>query len=294
MVNISSRLFVDETVLRESFEVVNKCLNNFSYYTTKEKAIEWAKKNKASLIQDGRFFYIDNVNDFLMQKVDSTVNNYKWQIARLRNGLFYAKRNDTNWRVDHNLTCTGKNFMEVIKGENDLVEIDIKNSQFAIHAYWMKEKGLCEHEDVRRYYDMCKNGVLYDEMGKALGIKRDAAKQLMFEMVFSHRKFNTSTKKQFRINFPNVIAHIDGFKKEKKNSSLFSVELQQLESEIVIDNLYPNIKELGIFCITKHDSLIIRKQDEETVLNVIKGYASHIEFECVLNIGKKEISIVCK
>lgn len=291
--DVSSRLFVDDKILRDSFEVTNSLLN-FTYFTTKQKAITWAKEHDAEVIQDGRHFYIQNLKRYIKDKKLNVYRNYKWQMARIKDKMFYAKRNDTNWRVDHNLTCAGKTFMEVIKEDNNLVEIDIKNSQFAIHAYWMKQEGLCEHEDVQRYYNMCKNGILYDEVGKELGINRDSAKQLMFEVVFSDRKHNTATKKLFGKNFPNVISHIDAFKKKKKKSNLFSIELQQLESEIVIDNLYPNIKGLGIFCLTKHDSLIVRKQDEERVINVINAYACSIEFECVLNIGEKEIPIVGK
>jgi len=283
--NISSRLFVDDKILRDSFEVTNCLLNNFKYHTTKERAIKWAKEHEAAVVQDGRHFYIQKLKKFIRDKKLNVYRHYKWQMARITGKLFYAKRNDTNWRVDHNLTCAGKNFMEVIKIENDLIEIDIKNSQFAIHAYWMKQEGLCSNKDVQRYYEMCSNGVLYDEIGKELGIKREAAKQLMFEMVFSSHKFNTSSKKHFRKNFPNVIKHIDEFKKKMKNSELFSIELQQLESEIVIDNLYPNIKELGIFCLTKHDSLIIKKSDEEKVVKLIQAYFNQIGFECTLDRG---------
>ncbi len=290
---ISSRLFVDDEILRNSFEVTNCLLDNFTYHTTKEKAMKWAKEHDANVIQDGRHFYIQKLKQYVKAKKLNVYRNYKWQMARLKDKIFYAKRNDTNWRVDHNLTCAGKNIMEVIKEDNDLIEIDIKNSQFAIHAYWLKDAGLCKHEDVQRYYDMCRNGILYDEIGKSLGIERDAAKQLMFEMVFSDRRSPTASKKQFKQRFANVYEHIDSFKKEKKNSSLFSVELQQLESALVIDNLYPNIKELGVFCLTKHDSLIVKKQDEDAVVKVINAYFSHMEFECVLNIGDKEVSVTC-
>jgi hypothetical protein len=291
MVNISSRLLVNEEILRESFEVVNKRLNNFTYYTTKVKALKWAKANKVSVIQDGRHFYIEDVSTYISEKAESIIKNYKWQVARIDTKMFYAKRNDTNWRLDHNLTCAGKNFMEVIKRDNNLVEIDIKNSQFAFHANWLRSEGLCVHEDVQKYYHICTTGNLYEEIGKLFGIKRETAKQLMFEMVFSDRRSNTTSKKQFRQHFPNVFKHIDDFKKQKKNSSLFSVELQQLESEMVIDNLYPNIKEMGKFCLTKHDSMIVKRRDVETIVTLITACFKNFSFECVISVDGTDVFI---
>ena len=181
--------------------------------------------------------------------------------------------------------------MKIIKEDNDLIEIDMKNCQFAIHAYWMKQKDLCVHEDVQRYYEMCSNGTLYDELAEKLQITRDEAKQVMMELAFSSEKYYTPYKKLFKEHFPNVVAHIDGFKKEKKNSILFSIELQQLESEIFVDNLYPNIKERSLFCLTKHDSLFVKRADEQQVVEIIRSYFKYLEFECVLDVEGRLVPI---
>ena len=181
--------------------------------------------------------------------------------------------------------------MKIIKEDNDLIEIDMKNCQFAIHAYWMKQEGLCIKEDVQRYYDMCSHGTLYDELAEKLKITREEAKQVMMELAFSSEKYYTPYKKLFKEHFPNVVAHIDGFKKEKKNSILFSIELQQLESEIFVDNLYPNIKERSLFCLTKHDSLFVKRADEQQVVEIIRSYFKYLEFECVLDVEGRLVPI---
>jgi len=288
---ISTRLFkTDDEVQRNYFEVINHT-NGLTYHTTKEKAIEWSKNNGVTLIQDDKFFYIDDLDRYVLLKKRNMLLNYKWYMAKLNKNIFYANRNITNNRLDHNLTSLNKDTMKIIKKGNDLIEIDMKNCQFAIHAYWMKQEGLCIHDDVLRYYDMCANGILYDELAEKLNITREEAKQVMMELAFSSEKYYTPNKKLFKEHFPNVVAHIDGFKKEMKNSILFSIELQQLESEIFIDNLYPNIKELGLFCLTKHDSLFVKRADEDRVIELIRAYFNYLELECVLDVEGRLVSI---
>ena len=243
------------------------------------------------MIQDGKYFYIDDLDRYVLLKKRNLLLNYKWYIAKLKKKMFYANRNITNNRLDHNLTSLNKDTMKIIKGDNDLIEIDMKNCQFAIHAYWMKQEGICVHEDVQRYYEMCSNGTLYDELAEKLNIARDEAKQVMMKLAFSSEKYYTPYKKLFKEHFPNVVAHIDGFKKEKKNSILFSIELQQLESEIFVDNLYPNIKERGLFCLTKHDSLFVKRADEEQVVEIIRAYFKYLDLECVLDVAGRLVPI---
>src|SRR5690606_2435472 len=125
------------------FEVRNK-ITGYTYHTTRMKVLEWCKKNGVTLIQDGRTFYIDDLDRFIHQKKRNLLLNYKANMAMLLNKQFYANRNKTNNRLDHNLTSLNKVILSVIKEDNDLIEIDLKNSQFAIHAYWMKQEGLCD------------------------------------------------------------------------------------------------------------------------------------------------------
>jgi len=172
------------------------------------------------------------------------------------------------------------------------MEIDMRNSQFAIHAYWLKQSGLCEQfEDAGRYYEICSKGVLYDELASTFNATRDEAKQMMMELAFSSYKYNTATKKKFKQQFPNVVAHIDSFKREEKRSQLFSIRLQQMEAELFVDNLYPNIKDQGMFCLTKHDSLIVKKEDEERVVGIIEDCFGWFGLECFIDVEGKKIEI---
>src|SRR5690606_19026319 len=112
--------------------------------------------------------------------------NYKANMAMLLNKQFYANRNKTNNRLDHNLTSLNKVILSVIKEDNDLIEIDLKNSQFAIHAYWMKQEGLCDkYQDVQRYHELCSKGILYEELARTMDATRTESKQTMMELAFS-------------------------------------------------------------------------------------------------------------
>ena len=74
---------------------------------------------------------------------------------------------------------------------------------------------------------------------------------------------------------------VDEFK-EKYGDNQFAIMLQKKEAEIFIDNLYVMIREEDIFCLTKHDSLIVKAEDEYKVRNIIEEYFKEINFKAVL------------
>src|SRR5690606_30823232 len=111
---ISTRLFLtDEQISKNYFEVRNK-ITGYTYHTTRMKVLEWCKKNGVTLIQDGRTFYIDDLDRFIHQKKRNLLLNYKANMAMLLNKQFYANRNKTNNRLDHNLTSLNKVILSVI------------------------------------------------------------------------------------------------------------------------------------------------------------------------------------
>ncbi|PZF72607.1 hypothetical protein DN068_12130 [Taibaiella soli] len=273
-----------------SFEVNNRVSKKENYYVNKSRAVAYCKRRGLTLIKDGRNFYIDDLDRYVAMKKKSMEIYYGGIISKLIKGIFYAGRNSSNGRLDHNLTAMSKCLVEIIREDNGLVEIDLKNSQFAIHAYWLKQEGLCDLEDVGVYYDLCSNGKLYEELGKMLQLKREDAKQLMMELAFSSEKNHTAAKKKFKERFPNVVAHIDGVKKEGESRD-FSITLQKREAEIFVDNLYPSIKDAGLFCLTKHDSLIVKRTEVNQVLEIVREYFNYLEFECTLDVDGEIVKI---
>lgn len=280
--NIIPRNFrINDQIKSKSFKVINR-LTETSYYTNREKATNWCKKHECDLIENGGKYYIDKLDEYIKSKKCSKTCSYHWQISKLTQKHFYANRNPTNYRLDHNLTSTPKTLLEVIKQDNDLVEIDIKNSQFTFHAYWMKENGWLQYEDVCTYYDLAIEGNIYEELAGTFNVTRDKAKELMMELAFSSHKHSSTLKKQFRGVFPNVLRHIEEYKSNAESSKLFSIELQKRESELIIDHIYPRIKSEGIFCLTRHDSLLVRRDEFDVALRILKECCNEKEFECTV------------
>ena len=54
------------------------------------------------------------------------------------------------------------------------------------------------------------------------------------------------------------------------------------EKLVEVDNLYVMIREEDIFCLTKHDSLIVKSCDEFKVRNIIEEYFKNIEFKATI------------
>lgn len=274
------RFLLNEEIKENSFELKNN-ITGWEGYKEKDKSLHWCRENDAMLIQDGKKYFIDDLDEYVYWKEMNIRTYYAYQMAALQNKVFYAHRNDTNNRLDHNLTSMGREVLSIIKEDNDLVEIDVRNSQFAIHADWLKQEGWCKYEDVQRYYDMCSNGVLYDELSSMLDIKRETAKQMMMEIAFSSNKKTTDNKRMFRNMFPNVVKHINQYK-EMNDSKEFAIKLQKIEADMFVDDLYVSIKQSGLFCLTKHDSFLVKSGDVDKIGCIIINYFKSKDFCCVL------------
>lgn len=248
---------------------------------------------QASLILYKETFYIDNVVSFVERKVSSLHIHYTSVIRNLLDRNYKLNQNDKNNRLNSVFTNMKSAIMEVIKESNSLVELDLRNSQFAVLAYWLKAEGLInKHSDVKRFYELSITGLLYETMMNETGMKREAMKDEMFGIMFSSENNNTTGKKKIRELFPNVIAFIDNYKSNaKKGYKEFPVELQKREADIFINNLLYRINALSLFAITKHDSLIFKEQDTEIILGIVKTYLNHINFEGTVRLNKTCIFI---
>lgn len=279
------RLICDREIQQSTFKV-NNTFTGQSYHINRSTALKYAAKMNCNVVQDGDRFYIASVEDYLRKKRQNLQFSYQRQVYNLSHNIFYATRNETNSRLDHNLTSLPKCLLQIIKIDNDLIEIDVKNSQFAIHA-WLLKKSFADGQlpnDVKLYCEMSSNGSLYEKLAASLGVNRLEAKSFMINLAFgSHRKSN-AVKNIFREQFPNVLTHIDSYKKTYGKNS-FAIRLQKLEAEIFVDKIYPKLKEAGLFCLTKHDSLVIKKENASLVLTIMQDCFNEIEFNCGLSIG---------
>lgn len=242
---------------------------------------KFAKQNNKKVFYEKGIAYLDSEEDFLFSKKESLYTNYMSSIDRIKNKSFYAGKNSTNNRLDTNFTNLSREFTDFICFTNDLVQIDLCCSQFAILSHTLD----LASEDFLLFKGVCKEGRLYEFVQEKLKlISREEAKEIMFQCLFSDINTPFRYKNELKLLFPSVTSDINKIKKEKGYKN-FSIDLQKRESEIFIDNLWTQIKKTKKFCLTKHDSLIVKKEDLEDVMEIICSYFKEINFEGKLSIN---------
>lgn len=295
MLNLKDFAYLDFNELSDDMIFrVEDCIIGREYSikatTLKEKIYQVAYA-EASLILYNDSFYIDNVVSFIEHKVSALHLHYTSVINNLINQDYKLSKSDKNGRLNSVFTNMKSTIMEVIKKDNDLVELDLRNSQFAILANWMKSVGLVKKfPDVAKFYDLATGGVLYQEIIAGTQMEKSVMKQEMFGIMFSSEKNNTAGKKKITKMFQNVIDFVDDYKVRNGYKS-FPVQLQKTEAEIFIDNILYRIQALSLFAITKHDSVICRREDSEQIFMLMKTYLNQINFEATVCIDGDCVTI---
>ena len=248
-----------------------------SYYLDREKALRISKSKNKTFIQDDKQYYIMSVDNFLEIKKQSILLSYREAITKLSKGIYFCRRNSTNNRLDTNLTNMANVLTKKIFTDNDLVCLDLANAQFAILADIFQRD--LDTEDFKSFRSEAVLGTLYEHVQENLNLEsRKKAKVLVFELLFSKETNISEQKKELRELFPSVVDKVDDFKKENGYKK-FSVMLQKREAEIFIDGILKLLKKKKLFCLTKHDCIIIRRNDKQTVIDIMNKYFSKIKFE---------------
>lgn len=270
---------IKENVFEVSIIDSNFCKK---HYSTKLKAIEKAKSLNKILIKDRSNFYISDAEYFIKLKKDAYLTNYKASLWNLHKKIYFINRNATNQRLDSNITNMCSLLMNQISIDNDLKQIDLKNSQFAILAHILPRR-LHKFDDVMEFINKSQNGSFYELIQAELNIEcRKKAKQITFEILFSSENNKSIGLKMMRERFPNLMQWIDEYK-SKNGYEQFSIMLQKKESEIFIDGIYNILIAKNIWSLTKHDSVLCKAKDYEKVLHIINKHFKKIKFTGQLN-----------
>ena len=256
-----------------------------SYFAKTVDAITMAKNQGKSIIKDDGKCGMAQLSNFIHNKKQSIGHSYLTSLVRLQKKNLKAKRNKTNKRLDTNITNMCSMLVDEICLQNGLVQIDLSNSQFVILTNVLNEH--LDSDDFKRFRALSVSGQLYAYIQRIIGLESVAdAKCAMFEIMFSSRRNNTTSKAKLKQLFPSVIGWMDKYKKDFGDDE-FSIMLQNKESEIFIDCLLTKIKTMNLFCLTKHDSLIVRKNDFLTVLGVLKTEFEKIDLEYSLKVTNR-------
>lgn len=272
----------NENILADSFKITIPYGNE--YYISKINALKIAKERNEDLIKDGKKYVIANATKFIEEKKIAIGISYLNSLNGLRNGCYISKRNPTNNRLDTNFTNMYSELVNEICIQNNLVQIDLKNSQFAILSNVLKDQLNSSH--YKLFKSLSISGQLYSFIAGKLGLKsKKEAKISMFEIMFSSRKNNTIGKKRIRELFPTIIKWIDEYKLRNGDNE-FAIMLQKRESQIFIDLILTKIKSKKFFCLTKHDSVIVHEKDYLEIYKIIQECFDKIEMEGELHIIK--------
>lgn len=112
---------------------------------------------------------------------------------------------------------------------------------------------------------------------------RDETKTAMFELLFSSQSMKREGNQIMEL-YQRVIDWIDGYKAANGYES-FSVMLQLMKSEIFIEKLWKTIKVKGLFCISRHDSLIYKMEDQSEIETLVTEYFNKIGLKCHLKLS---------
>lgn len=195
-----------------------------------------------------------------------------FKILCIDNGYLYFKRNDTNGRLDTNLTNLPTGLRQFLISDEKLYNIDIKNSQPYFLYSLLKVENAIPAEELEKYGKLVIEGVFYeylaDEYEKYCGnIKtRKDMKGFLFKIFFSKTASFPKIKEFFGGLFPNIMNYIN--ENNANNNAVVANKLSTIESTTIISVILPALGELGIKPFTIHDSFVCKESEIETIVEI--------------------------
>ncbi len=241
-----------------------------------------SKLTNTSIIVSKKGVILDDLSRFLERRRESIVLYDKNALNQLFSKDFKATRNTTNNRLDTNLTNLPSVYTDWICKKNDLIQIDLANSQLCFLSKMLEDTP--ELNGVDNFCNISYSGKIYDYVQHQLGLEnRDDAKLLMITILFSSN-YNSKGKKEFKSLFAEVHEWLHSYKKEHGYKNI-SITLQKMESKLFIDKIYVKLKKRGVFCLTKHDSLIIRHNDLGKIMRTLESVCKKSSFSGTFKIN---------
>lgn len=247
-----------------------------------ERAAEIAKEDGLELFQDKGVVHIANIENHLRKKKATFNLTAHTSIAQLESSNIYCYRSNVNGRVSHNITNMHNSITSIIIEDNDLVQLDLCNSQMKLLASLLPDS--LKDESTIRFKDIASRGELYDILGDLCTQgNRSKGKNLAFVVAFGNPGSTTPGYDNMKELFPEVVAWSEDFK-NKRSKREFAIMLQKKESDLFIDGLFAKLIKKDYFCVTKHDSLIVKRSELDSVIGVLEEEFRRVNFECTMTI----------
>ncbi len=213
---------------------------------------------------------------------DEEISAYKRYSSRIssvnaikngsKNKTLRFKRNNSNYRLDTNLTNMASDLREFIIGYENKSYLDLSNSQPVLFNVLLKQYQKDASEalkiELNRYFEVTVAGQWYECLEKIYNKKRDDCKTIWMEIAYSKNHHHKQTKAKFIKEFPLIYDIIENIKKEEHNQ--FAIHLQKVESKIFIDKICKALVTENIVPLTMHDGLIVPKEYRERTLDIMQ------------------------
>lgn len=247
---------------------VNLRLHNF-LVTFPSKILQFIKINNQTIVQfdlrTSQFLLFANLlNVFITEGEFYLLSLFKHQKT-----LNYVKR-----------------FIRVLKKHEKLlpkVGVDINNNN----------SGQNSSSDIIKFIRDVFTKDFYSVVQVELGLpSRGLAKQVLFKLLFKKTNRRDILVDKLKEQYPIVMSIIAGFKQQVRNQSkesksvndddresYFSVFLQCIEAEIFIDNILIPLRDKGIPCFTRHDSIVVADGYQDEVETFVKNVFARFGFK---------------
>jgi len=200
---------------------------------------------------------------------------YTTRVNAINDGYLFFKRNNTNGRLDTNLTSLPSFLRPFLISEEQLVNIDIKNSQPYFLYTILKSNKTIDEVELNDFKEKVIDGTLYDELAKnftkitGYHRTREQMKKMVFKILFSKVTSYESLKNFFRRNFPTIMNFIDETNREKNNT--LAIQLQSKESFTILDVIMPLLEKEGIRPFTIHDSFVCKESQVFKIKEILES-----------------------
>ena len=224
-------------------------------------------------------------------------NYAKSRIVKINNGDIYIKVNNTNFRLDSNLTNLPKVLRQFIRiYGKPIAGVDVKNSQPYLStlvltepekierfypypdkfpSMMLKSMHLSEKEDVIAYVSLVVYGNFYEYLWKEFEKRglhyadRDKIKKAVLIILFDKNYHYSKAKRIFAELFPNVEKAFALLR--STNYRWFSILLQRIESYLILDVIQDKLnKEYPeLVTVTIHDSIYTTANKTDNEMHII-------------------------
>jgi hypothetical protein len=197
---------------------------------------------------------------------------YTTRINAINDGFLFFKRNETNGRLDTNLTSLPSFLRPYIISTENLVNVDIRNSQpYFLYTLIRRCPDIPDNE-LALYGDLVVNGKFYEYMVEHYKITtgysrtRPQLKDMLYKIFFSKIESYASYKHFFGSLFPSIMSYINKTNEERHNT--LAIQLQTMESSTILDVIMPLLEANNIRPYTIHDSFVCTESESLELKNL--------------------------